>query len=383
MPATLLDRARPSCSSTLATRSSGRTHRGRRCIDGSSPTTGSRSTPTAPGGAGADVRQPRSPTMRGSLRGQRGGLLPAAQGVRYPGARALGAGRTARCLLPVAGGRLRRARGVVGVRGRARALQAMQDAGLRLAVISNWGWAGPELLHTLELARHFEALVISDRVGYLKPSAGIFRHALGCMGVDAGRPRSMWGTRCPPMSRAPARRHPAGAHRARRARGHGGRRWTAGPRSSQLPDVPRIADLWQLVDLLGLDRPVATAQALTRLDGRRPRASLAAVHRPPAAHRTPPQASWTRLATLCGGLPGRPLAAARGIPRDPSIPGRHPTRPGGPAGYGPSRVAPRSASHVPGGHRRPGPASCVARAAWPWLPARDGGGAGPARWRGA
>ncbi len=52
------------------------------------------------------------------------------------------------------------------------ALDLLQAAGIRLAVISNWGWAAPELLHTLELARHFEALVISDRVGYLKPSAG-------------------------------------------------------------------------------------------------------------------------------------------------------------------------------------------------------------------
>ena len=43
----------------------------------------------------------------------------------------------------------------------------------------------PELLHTLELARHFEAVVISDRVGYLKPSAGIFQHALDVMGVAA------------------------------------------------------------------------------------------------------------------------------------------------------------------------------------------------------
>ncbi len=58
------------------------------------------------------------------------------------------------------------------------ALDAMQAAGLRLAVVSNWGWHAPELLQTLELARHFEVMSISARVGYQKPHAAIFEHAL-------------------------------------------------------------------------------------------------------------------------------------------------------------------------------------------------------------
>src|SRR5688500_2359892 len=63
------------------------------------------------------------------------------------------------------------------------AIEALDAAGVRLAVISNWLWGGHELLHSLELARHFEALVISARVGYNKPHRGIFEHALTAMQV--------------------------------------------------------------------------------------------------------------------------------------------------------------------------------------------------------
>jgi putative hydrolase of the HAD superfamily len=63
------------------------------------------------------------------------------------------------------------------------ALQAMRDAGLRLAVVSNWGWTAPELLHLLELARYFEVLSISARVGYQKPHPAIFEHALELLGA--------------------------------------------------------------------------------------------------------------------------------------------------------------------------------------------------------
>ena len=67
------------------------------------------------------------------------------------------------------------------------ALAVMRDAGLRLCVISNFVWGAPELIHDLELASHFEHLVISARVGFQKPHPGIFRHALEAMGVDPGR----------------------------------------------------------------------------------------------------------------------------------------------------------------------------------------------------
>lgn len=134
------------------------------------------------------------------------------------------------------------------------ALDVMHQAGLRLAVISNWGWAAPELLHTLELARHFEELIISDRVGYLKPSAGIFRHALDLLGVapaDAihvgdSMPADVVGAKG--MGIRPVLI-------ARDATVTASAMTSPGPH----PDVPLISDLWQLVDLLGLDRPVSPA----------------------------------------------------------------------------------------------------------------------------
>ncbi len=58
------------------------------------------------------------------------------------------------------------------------AVAALRANGIRLGVISNWTWSAPELLHDFDLARHFEALVISSRVGFQKPHQGIFRRAL-------------------------------------------------------------------------------------------------------------------------------------------------------------------------------------------------------------
>ena len=67
------------------------------------------------------------------------------------------------------------------------ALDALRAAGLRLCVISNFVWGAPELIHDLELTRHFEALVISARVGFQKPNQGIFRHALDQMRIEPAK----------------------------------------------------------------------------------------------------------------------------------------------------------------------------------------------------
>jgi putative hydrolase of the HAD superfamily len=64
------------------------------------------------------------------------------------------------------------------------ALDAMRSAGLRLGVVSNWGWHAPDLLQNLELASRFEVLSISARVGYQKPHPAIFQHALELLDVD-------------------------------------------------------------------------------------------------------------------------------------------------------------------------------------------------------
>lgn len=129
------------------------------------------------------------------------------------------------------------------------ALDAMQAAGLRLGVVSNWGWAAPELLQNLELARHFEVLSISARVGYQKPHPAIFEHALELLDVTPGQAVHVGDD--PGADVVGARR--AGIEPiliARRGRshppiGHG----------SPADGAPLIEDLGDLLDLLGVDRP--------------------------------------------------------------------------------------------------------------------------------
>jgi putative hydrolase of the HAD superfamily len=67
------------------------------------------------------------------------------------------------------------------------ALDSLRSEGIRLCVISNFVWGGPELLHDLELASHFEQLVVSARVGFQKPNPGIFKVALERMHVEPAR----------------------------------------------------------------------------------------------------------------------------------------------------------------------------------------------------
>jgi len=136
------------------------------------------------------------------------------------------------------------------------ALQVMQGAGLRLAIISNWGWSGVELLHTLELAAHFEAVVISDRVGFLKPSPGIFRHALELMGVGPAEAIHVGDSvKADVVGARSVGIRPVLIERG--SRGEGGEAAGMAHEPSIQPDaagVPRIGDLWDLVDLLGLGR---------------------------------------------------------------------------------------------------------------------------------
>lgn len=132
------------------------------------------------------------------------------------------------------------------------ALDALAATGTRLALISNWSWAAPELLHDLELARHFEAMVISARVGYQKPSPEIFRHALELLGVTSERAihvgdslhADVLGARGVGLAAVLiARNLPPTAGAAERSERAGG------------ADVPVIRDLYEMLDLLGVARP--------------------------------------------------------------------------------------------------------------------------------
>jgi putative hydrolase of the HAD superfamily len=129
------------------------------------------------------------------------------------------------------------------------ALDALRAAGLRLGVVSNWGWAAPELLHLLELARHFEAFAISSRVGYQKPHPAIFRHALDLL--EAGPEEAIHVGDDPETDVAGARR--AGIEAVLVTRRE------EAPVGTGAAAVVR--DLAELVDLLGIGRSVARAGA--------------------------------------------------------------------------------------------------------------------------
>ncbi len=131
------------------------------------------------------------------------------------------------------------------------ALDVMQAAGLRLAVVSNWGWAAPELLQTLELARHFEVMSISARVGYQKPHPAIFEHALHLLGV--GPDEAIHIGDDPQADVVGARRvgiEPVLIDRR-------GRIDTPIGAGSGTGQVALVRDFWQLLDLLGLERPAS------------------------------------------------------------------------------------------------------------------------------
>lgn len=63
------------------------------------------------------------------------------------------------------------------------ALEGLKARGLMVGAVSNWVWNLPELLHSLDLVRHFDFIAASARVGYEKPHQRIFEHALEQAGV--------------------------------------------------------------------------------------------------------------------------------------------------------------------------------------------------------
>jgi putative hydrolase of the HAD superfamily len=131
------------------------------------------------------------------------------------------------------------------------AVEALAAAGVRMAVVSNWLWGAPELFHDLELACHFEALIISAHVGYQKPHAGIFEHALERMGVDPPRAVHVGDN---------YRVDVVGARRLGITPVLIDRRSDDPARvrdENNDPDLPVIRDLFELLDLLAVPRPVA------------------------------------------------------------------------------------------------------------------------------
>ena len=195
------------------------------------------------------------------------------------------------------------------------ALDALQAAGLRLAVVSNWGWAAPELLQTLELARHFEVLSISARVGYQKPHPAIFEHALELLGLAADEVVHVGDDPTADI---------LGADRAGIAAvliDRRGRLDTPIGAGATIDGVPIIADLAELLDLLGIDRPAALG-GIARLSPARQRVDLAqaaegseagapVAERVAALHRDPaPGVGPCEPPLAAGAVPSSPLDGA-------------------------------------------------------------------------
>ena len=57
-------------------------------------------------------------------------------------------------------------------------LTALQERGLVIGAVSNWVWNLPELLHALDLVKHFDFIAASSRIGFEKPHPRIFEWAI-------------------------------------------------------------------------------------------------------------------------------------------------------------------------------------------------------------
>jgi HAD superfamily hydrolase (TIGR01509 family) len=137
------------------------------------------------------------------------------------------------------------------------ALDALGAAGVRMGVISNFVWGGPELIHALELARHFEALTVSARVGYQKPHEGIFRHALHALHVAPQAALHIGDS---------SRAHGLGARRVGIRAVLIDRGGTDAARlrdEYEDADLEVVSDLYGLLDLLGIERPAAAPHHAT------------------------------------------------------------------------------------------------------------------------
>ncbi|KAM3206587.1 hypothetical protein ACQJBY_061977 [Aegilops geniculata] len=69
--------------------------------------------------------------------------------------------------------------------GAYRTLRDLKDAGVKLAVVSNFDTRLRKLLKDLNVSHLFDAIVVSSEVGYEKPAPEIFKIALEQIGVEA------------------------------------------------------------------------------------------------------------------------------------------------------------------------------------------------------
>lgn len=66
-------------------------------------------------------------------------------------------------------------------------LNALEDAGLRLGVVSNWDVSLADVLRDLGIRDRFASLSVSAVVGARKPDPGLFLHAVRTLGVASAQ----------------------------------------------------------------------------------------------------------------------------------------------------------------------------------------------------
>lgn len=67
------------------------------------------------------------------------------------------------------------------------AMCVLKDAGVKLAVVSNFDARLRKLLKDLNVAHLFDAIIVSSEIGFEKPDAEIFRAALDQLGIAASK----------------------------------------------------------------------------------------------------------------------------------------------------------------------------------------------------
>jgi putative hydrolase of the HAD superfamily len=139
-------------------------------------------------------------------------------------------------------------------------LDALEASGIRRAVISNWVWNAPALVHDLGLAARFETLVISARVGFQKPAREIFQHALDATGVRAERALHVGDSYDADVVGA----RTVGIKPVLIDRSFGDAVRRDGPRAfADMPageEGPVVHDLYELLDLVAVPRPSLAAR---------------------------------------------------------------------------------------------------------------------------
>jgi putative hydrolase of the HAD superfamily len=129
------------------------------------------------------------------------------------------------------------------------ALDELRQRGLVVGTLSNWVWNLPELLHALDLVRHFDFIAASARIGFEKPHPRIFEWALDKAGV------------------APAEAIHVGDHPIADVQGAIGvgigavliDRWSRHASDEVPDDVPIIGSLTELLPIVDARLPAAKA----------------------------------------------------------------------------------------------------------------------------